>query len=392
MGLKILWNEIDGTDPSFKKFSAAEQSKLSGVADGATAGADWATNVANKPVLGTMAAQAADSVAITGGTISGTGITVSNPVNNTDVANKQWTVAQIAAMGSELAWYTAVLDRYDPTSGLPADPETGDRYLATATANGWTTNNIYEWSGTEWTETVPELGRFVNVLDETTVIYNYNGATWDSKQFEATTASTGLTKVGLDIRMDSSAAGAALSFDAGVLSVGVDDVTIEVNTDALRIKDGGVSEDKIGANAVALAKLKSDVVDPAGAVELGAQGLKARVDGTTVEIVGNQIKAVRGITTENVMRKITAGEVSAGYLDLVTAPANILGVHLHAVGGTEQRCQNRVGTTGVPCEFLVSTDVPGRVFIRNGTYGDEVVADLSQLIVEDDVFDIWYEV
>lgn len=44
-------NMIDGT--TNKNYTATEQSKLSGIASGATAGADWNTNVSNKPTLGT---------------------------------------------------------------------------------------------------------------------------------------------------------------------------------------------------------------------------------------------------------------------------------------------------------------------------------------------------
>ena len=49
-------------------------------------------------------------------------------------------------------------DFYDPTGGLPVDPEVGDRYISDATANGWTYDYVYEWDGTEWVESVPEEG------------------------------------------------------------------------------------------------------------------------------------------------------------------------------------------------------------------------------------------
>ena len=47
---------------------------------------------------------------------------------------------------------------WDPTAGLPVNPEIGDRYGSDATANGWTIDYIYEWNGTEWMETSPEEG------------------------------------------------------------------------------------------------------------------------------------------------------------------------------------------------------------------------------------------
>jgi hypothetical protein len=56
-------------------------------------------------------------------------------------------------------WLAEPIDAWwDPTAGLPADPEVGDRYGSDATANGWTIDHIYEWNGTEWMETEPEEG------------------------------------------------------------------------------------------------------------------------------------------------------------------------------------------------------------------------------------------
>ena len=53
-----------------------------------------------------------------------------------------------------LVWQNPVKDRYDPTGGLPT-PTDGDRYLATATANGWTKDNIYQGNGSGFDEVVP---------------------------------------------------------------------------------------------------------------------------------------------------------------------------------------------------------------------------------------------
>ena len=50
-------------------------------------------------------------------------------------------------------------------------------------------------------------------------------------------------------------AGDGLAASSGVLAVGVDDSTIETNSDALRIKDSGVGTAKIADNAVTLAKM-----------------------------------------------------------------------------------------------------------------------------------------
>lgn len=61
-----------------------------------------------------------------------------------------------------------VIDFYDPTPGLPADPEVNDAYIASDTANGWVENNIYTWDGVVWMETVPSDG---SGIITSTVVY-----------------------------------------------------------------------------------------------------------------------------------------------------------------------------------------------------------------------------
>lgn len=60
----------------------------------------------------------------------------------------------------------SVLDRFDPTTATPATPSEGDRYLSTATANGWTVDKLYEYKGSAWVEDVTNLGSLVYVEDE----------------------------------------------------------------------------------------------------------------------------------------------------------------------------------------------------------------------------------
>ena len=76
-----------------------------------------------------------------------------------------------------LDWQESILDRYDPTGGLPGAPSTGDRYIATATANDWTDKYIYEYNGASWDETIPNEGYSVRVEDED-IQYTFNGTAW----------------------------------------------------------------------------------------------------------------------------------------------------------------------------------------------------------------------
>ena len=57
-----------------------------------------------------------------------------------------------------------IIEWYDPTEGLPADPEVGDRYGADATAEGWTIDYIYTWDGVTWVESIPDDGWMVWAL------------------------------------------------------------------------------------------------------------------------------------------------------------------------------------------------------------------------------------
>lgn len=62
-------------------------------------------------------------------------------------------------------------------------------------------------------------------------------------------------------KLASSVAGNGLSGGAGTaLAVSVDDSTIEINSDSLRLKDGGISAAKMGSNSVNTAQLVADSV------------------------------------------------------------------------------------------------------------------------------------
>jgi len=69
-----------------------------------------------------------------------------------------------------------VTERWDPTIGLPADPEVGDRYIATDTDEGWTEGDVYEWDGDEWIEEEPADGWMIWVLLEMMYYIFFSGA------------------------------------------------------------------------------------------------------------------------------------------------------------------------------------------------------------------------
>jgi len=118
---------------------------------------------------------AADSIAInlTDTNIFETSLTSSS--SKVPLSSAVKTYVDSAVQG--LDWQDSVIDRFDPTSALPVGPSTGDRYISTATANGWTVNNIYEYNGASWDETTVSEGMSVWVEDED-VQYVFNGTAW----------------------------------------------------------------------------------------------------------------------------------------------------------------------------------------------------------------------
>jgi hypothetical protein len=202
-----------------------------------------------------------------------------------------------------LEWQDSVLDK--DLTAPPGSPSVGDRYLigldpTAGTATGaWAGQDgqIAEWNGTSWDFTAPTTGMFISADDESTLLYYYNGTLWTSKAFESTTASTGLVKVGNDIQLDSSAAGAGLGYAAGVLSVNVDDLTLEIVTDTLQVKADGINDTHIdwglGVNQVNASDLPYDNTT-SGLVATDTQAaideLDARldiIDGAQTNTLGN---------------------------------------------------------------------------------------------------------
>lgn len=60
---------------------------------------------------------------------------------------------------------------------IPTPPQVGDRYIAKVTANGWTKDYIYEFDGTQWTETAPVEGACV-VVKELFDTYTFLNGQW----------------------------------------------------------------------------------------------------------------------------------------------------------------------------------------------------------------------
>lgn len=202
-------------------------------------------------------------------------------------------------------WANSVLDRAITPPGAPV---TGDRYLidaALGTATGaWAgqEDKIAEWSGSAWVFYAPTTGTKVSVDDETDGVYLFTGSAWDKKFYESTTASTGLVKVGSDIRIDSSAAGAGIGFSVGVLSVNVDNSSVEISTDILQVKADGIKDTHIdfgtGAGQVSAADIPI--------ADAGSFTAQTEVEGALQELYGL-------VAQNGVEYTVGVGGVTKGY-------------------------------------------------------------------------------
>lgn len=209
----------------------------------------------------TLSGVAANSTDL--GTFSGTTIPDASTVKSA-LQSLETYAENTRSLVTNFEWQPSVITK--GTTTPPGTPSSGDRYLigtdttAAVATGAWAGKDgqIAEWNGSACTFVSPTLGTYVSVDDEADGLYLFGGTTWTKKYFEATTASTGLTKVGFDIQLaDANQNG--ISVSSGVLSVNVDNSTIERNAGAgnpLQIKDLGVTTAKLAADAVDDTKLR----------------------------------------------------------------------------------------------------------------------------------------
>ena len=175
---------------------------------------------------------------------SGGQFKIENVANGTN-ANDAVNFAQFQALQSTInnfEWQPSVLSYITDNTVVPPSENTGDRYALSSDGgtphvdyDGASAGDIVEFDGTSWIATTPGVGTFISADDEPDRVYLWGGSSWAAKEFEQTTASTGLTKVGFDIQLDSSAAGNGLSFNAGSLNINAIDATIVVGATGIQV-------------------------------------------------------------------------------------------------------------------------------------------------------------
>ena len=171
-------------------------------------------------------------------------------------------------------------------------------------------------------------------------------------------------------------AGDGLTKTGDTLDVNVDDSTIEIASDALRVKDQGITSSKIANGAVGNQQLAGNI--GAGKLQLGngvrdASGsLEIDLDGSTLDVGANGLKvAQNGITNTELAGSIAADKLNLG--DGVRNNAGNLvidldGSTLSASGNGVRISDGGVGTTQLADDAVTAAK------IADGEVGESALA------------------
>lgn len=212
------------------------------------------------------------------------------------IVDKKYVDDQISALGTTAEWFDSVIDILLTPPGTPS---TGDRYLINGTGTGaWAGQDfdIAEWNGSSWDFTTPTTGSYVSVDDETDGLYYFGGTgPWVKKFYESTTASLGVEKVGVDVRLD--------LLTGGGLKLTGNEVGVEPNDFA----GTGLIDDGSDNLAIDFSTAFNDLK------AISAQDLASTATGEGASIIG--IEDAGGFTTETTVE----GALQEIYGELDTA-------------------------------------------------------------------------
>ena len=149
------------------------------------------------------------------GTFTGTTIPDSSTIKSA-LQSLETKAENNTSLINNFEWQESALDYITDNTVAPPTEVSGDRYVLShdggaphANWDGASAGDIVEFNGTTWDAVTPTTGTFIAVDDDSSGVYQWGGSSWSFKNFEATTASTGLTKVGFDIRLADAAENAS---------------------------------------------------------------------------------------------------------------------------------------------------------------------------------------
>lgn len=173
-------------------------------------------------------------------------------------------------------------------------------------------------------------------------------------------------------------AGSGLGYSGGALVVNVDDSSIEINSDTLRVKAGGITNDML-AGSIADTKLStistankvfgSAVQLASGSAISNDSGLKVNVDESTLEVNSGSIRQKDGGTTYNKL----AANAKATYISFADTDFNsdvlTIAQSTHGMGATDHL---RVQAYSTDETSGFATEVSGAVLIEIETLTGDV--------------------
>ena len=173
-------------------------------------------------------------------------------------------------------WLDDIDGFHDPTNGLPTWATGDERYVASATANGWIEGHVYEHDGatSTWTDTAPTATNAVTDADGQD--WFYDGGVWSATASGTlsgalglnATATPGADATALIDGRDRTSASGLFSLDRGRLAVAVDAPAGEAQ--AVRVQEGfGQVEDGLADVVGAYNDLRSFLMSHADLFEAG---------------------------------------------------------------------------------------------------------------------------
>lgn len=245
----------------------------------------------------------------------------------------------------------SALDYITDNTLVPPTEVLGDRYILShdggapnAAYDGASAGDIVEFDGTNWVAVTPTTGMIISADDESDLLYYWGGSSWTTKSFEATTASTGLTKVGNDVQLADTTSN-TISVTSGTIEViadGIDDTHIDFGLGANQVNAGDLPYDNTtsGLTATLTGPAIDELDGRIDSLELTTSTQindLANTGGTEVTVDSVLTDDVAAITWHVHLRDTTTGDVefvrvsaihdgsADGVTDATTATYNVEG-------------------------------------------------------------------